>query len=232
MGKNPLLRQAAIRRIATRYGSTELPWLQDFAYSAKHWASQREAMDQVVRLDPPDLVEWLTDMAETHPVDKNRRHAMDYVAARQGTKCFTWLLYRMQEDSSPSIQYRATEFLRNFSRLMALEDQPVQRQDIEMLKRAASAESHPDLRARLVGTLLNLAAREPWARSWFDSLLRLERGDYYRAELLGAALRVWTDSELLAQLERIATAEPDKKDGYATSRDHARRLLQKLTPSP
>jgi len=111
---------------------------------------------------------------------------------------------------------------------VVLEDHLVQRQEIEMLKREASTESHPDLRARLVGSLLNLTAKEPWARTWFESLLRSERSAYYRAELLGAALRVWADDELVAQLERISVDEPGKEDAYATGRNHARNILLKL----
>lgn len=225
-GQKPSARQAAIRRIAIRYGAAELPWLRSFAYSAKYWASRREAIDQIVRLDPPELVEWLIEMAETHPVDNNRRHAMDHVAAREGAKCFAWLLYRVQEESSFWTRYRASELFRASSRSVAQENHVVRPQEIDMLRRAASAEGHPDLRARLVGSLLNLCAQEPWARQWFETLLRAEKGTYYRAELLGAALRVWEDADLLAQLQQLAVEEPDKEDTHAVGRDHARMLLR------
>jgi len=84
--QKPSQRRAAIRRIATRFGAAELPWLQDFAYSAKHWASRREAIDQVVRLHPPGLVEWLTEMAEAHPVGENRRYAIGPRRGAEGCK--------------------------------------------------------------------------------------------------------------------------------------------------
>jgi hypothetical protein len=224
----PSLRQVAIRRIAIRYGLAELPWLQNFAYSAKYWASRREAVNQIVRLDPPDLVAWLIEMAETHPAENNRRLAMDYVAEREGGKCFSWLLYRVSEESSFWNRYRASQLLSSMPRAAMQEDSVLRAQDLTVLKRAASAESHPDLRVNLVTALLNVAASEPSIRPWFEKMLGQEQRTFYRAALLGSALQVWADAGLRSQLEELANQEHTGNDEYEVGRNFARTILRSL----
>lgn len=195
------VRVSSLRRIALQFGSDQLYWLREIAYTAKQWASRREAIDQIIKLEPPGLVAWLKEMAENHPSQENRRHAIQWVVAREGVSSFTWLAERFLEDRSFWCRYDVSTSLRELSRgneVLVIDDSKLKR-----LQAAVASENQPDIRSRLVGTLLNICSKESWCRSWFWELLGRESGSYYRAELLGSALYVWKDSDLLAQLEEL-----------------------------